>query len=290
MADKEDTPKTELEDQGEAKPQEAVPPQPTPETPPEAPADEYSPRQGETLEAYAARVRNEVSWRDRQLGQQHKRLKDRETRAMEIEAENQRLKEQAEHRPADAGKPPVAPQPRPAATPPAVDPSAVAAARVQLEMERTEAALLKNPEWPSALANFQRIGGIPQEVMNAVLDTDDPAHVLVTLGKDMNKFTQIIDLPEGKRRAALIKIGMEPEQKAAEPKAEPKKKPSEAPPPRPGLPAGGAAVLAEGDVDLYDEKFATPEYDDAWYRKRAEQKAQSKGRPWSYGGKSGATR
>ncbi len=297
--DDKDTPQTELEGQGEATPKDSPPQPPAEEAAPEASQDGFSPKTGESLEAYAARIRNEVSWRDRQLTQQHKRIKDRDAKAIEIEQENQRLKAQNTAKPPQEqqNQPIPTPQARPAPT--GVAPDAIAAARVQIEMERTEAALLKNAEWPSALANFQRVGGIPQEFMNAVLDTDDPAYVLVALGRDMNKFTQLMELPEGKRRAQLIKIGMEPEQKAATPAKSEVKKPSEAPPPRVSLPSGGAVgtpdtefnpgiddrITPDEDGGLgynaQKDKYRSNEYDDAWYAARRRQKQNSQGRPWS---------
>ncbi len=296
MADQ-DTPQSDLEAQGEAQEQPAPAPQPEARPTPEVPTDDFNPRQGETVEAYAARVRSEMNWRDKQLGRQHRKIKESEERlakAQEFEAENQRLRDLAQagaRSPASTGtQPPPQPQssvpPRPVAPVGGVDPTAMAAARRQIGIERTAETLGKNTDWPAASANFEKAGGIPMELMDAVLDTDDPAHVLVTLGKDMNKFQQVMDLPEGRRRAALIKIGMETSEKP-EAKVE-VKKPSSAPSPTSNLPAGGGAVAAEGDIDLYDQKYATSEYDDAWFRKRAEQKLNSRGRPWSVGGKGGS--
>lgn len=303
MADNEqDTPQTPTEGQGTQVPAQATE-QPAQETASQAvSADNLAPLPNESLEAYAARVRGEVSWRDRQLTQQHKRIKERDDRLakiQEIEVENARLKELAQSgtRPPGQEPPKPAPTTTPAQPTPQVGQDAIAQARFQIGMENTQEALLRDypQDWAIAHSNLQKAGGIDPGIMNAVLDTDDPAYVLVTLGKDMNRYTQIMEMSEGRRRAALIKIGMEKSQKPAEPaKALPR--PSAAPAPTQGLPAGSAAPVEGAIVPDQDDrapipppgqfaqdKYRSDQYDAAWYAARRQQKLNSQGRAWSPG-------
>ncbi len=282
MAEQEqDTPKTDTEGQEEAKEQPATQQPEEAKTAPEPSADDLSPKTGETLEAYAARVRGEVNWRDRQINRQHRKIKESETQAIQAAERTQAAPQQPPAAQAQ-GAPPQAPRPQ---TAPGIDPGTLAAARRQVLVERTTEQLNRNPEWTAASANFQKAGGIPEPLLDDVMATDDPAAVLIALGKDPGKYQELLDMSENRRRAVIYQIGMKLEK--PEPKKE-AKKPSEAPAPVQRLQEGGSATMAEGDIDLYDEKFAKPDYDDAWFRKRAEQKANSRGRPWSYGGKGGA--
>jgi hypothetical protein len=305
MADNADTPQTDLEARPEGEQTPATPAPPQPQATPEAPQDDLNPKAGETLEAYAARVRGEVNWRSKQIDRQHRKIKETEAqqvRLAEIEAENQRLRDLAQMRqPGATTQPPAAPVSQPPRQQPqaGVDPGTMAAARRQIGIERTSEQLAKIPEWTAASANFERAGGIPMDLMDSVLVTDDPAYVLVTLGKDMNRFQQVMDMPPDRRTAALIKIGMEPALKA-EPKPE-VRRPSEAPAPRTGLPAGGSAAPDEGgfvpdrdDRVVPDERmqyspdrdrYRSDEHDQAWYAARRRQKLNSEGRPWSPGGR-----
>jgi len=308
MADDQNAPQTDTDNQGKA-PDAGGTQTPAPENKaapePSTSIDDLAPRQGETLEAYSARMKGEVGWRDKQIGRQHRQKKEADeklTKAAEIEAENTRLKELAEasnRKPADNRQ--VQPAPTPPPSKPGVDPGLLAQARFQVAMERVSEELGKHAEWTSAAQNYEKAGGIPPDFMQAVLDTDDPTHVLITLGKDMNRYQQILDLPEGRRRAALIKLGMEPGQAAPAAPVPAPKKPSSAPTPTGGgLPAGGSAPQEGGfdpDADCRvapdqwgktQGKFSEDQYDAEWYRKRAEQKRNSQGRPWSYGGKVGA--
>lgn len=300
-----DTPQTDLEAQGEAEKKQASIPQEADKPKDGAPADDFAPKQGETLEAYAARMRGEVTWRDRQIGRQHRKLKEGDeklTRAQEIEAENQRLKQLAEagakksreSEPADTQAPPRQPLSTPVGTPADLK----AQARFEVQVERLGAELLEKhtDEWRSAHANFERVGGVTPEVLSAVLDTDDPAYVMLKLGKNMGEYQRILDLPEGRRRAALIKMGMEP---AQAPPPKPDKKPSAAPAPRTDALPPGSAAPPEGGFDpdadcrvTADEnmqyspsadKYRSDTHDREWYRKRIEQKRNSRGRPWSVG-------
>lgn len=302
MAENEqDTPQEAKEGQGEASqkpaisvPQEGKDAQAAPQ------ADDFGPKQGETIEQYANRMRNEVGWRDQQLKRATRQKSEADAKAAkaaEIEAENQRLKALAE-----AGTKKKESEPDRPALPrqPVGAPADLKQqARFEVQVEKLGADLLEKhaDEWRSAHANFERVGGVQPEFLAAVLDTDDPSYVMLQLGKNMNEYQRIMDLPEGRRRAALIKLGMEPGQQAAAPKPE-VKKPSGAPPPTTGALPPGSAAPAEGSFDpdadcrvpLEQRATATGKYssdadDPAWYARRLEQKRNSKGRPWSLGGR-----
>jgi hypothetical protein len=273
--------------------------------------DQFAKRADETIEAWAERLRGEVNWRDRQMGRQYRQIKERDDklgRLTELEAENNRLRELAQagtrtQPSANSGQveptpPAPSPQPRVMASQPTSAPANVMAeARMQVKVEELSAKLQENPEWTAVHANFTRIGGIDPNVVSDLLDTDDPVHVMMTLGRDMNRYQQILDLPEGRRRAALIKIGMEPGQK---PKEEPKPRLSTAPQPLGGLPSGGSPPPETIADDIYDTKYnykpgeynSTEEAqnranDAAWFAARRRQKAESQGRVWSPGRPSG---
>jgi hypothetical protein len=155
-------------------------------------------------------------------------------------------------------------------------------------------------EWPEVFDNLQKLGGVSNDLMDAILATDDPAYVLITLGKDPAKVQDMVDMPSARRQAALIKIALEKTAKSAEPPKTPAKRPSGAPPPPSGQPPGRGGSPPAGQVDLYDERLQFSNYykgprdpdpernaDDAWYAERERQKRESRGRPWSIGGKAG---
>ncbi len=306
MANEQDTPQNELEPQGDAPAKEAAEAPPPKDKPP-AEADEGDalvPKSGETVEQYAARIRGEVSWRDKQMARQYRQKKDadeRLTKMAEVEAENQRLTDLANSanrkaKPDDEPPRAVPAQPAPKQTP-GLSPEAMAQARFTIGVEKLGEQLNGRKEWASASRNLEAAGGIPPEVVSAVLDTDDPAHVMIQLGANMEKFQQIMDMPEGRRRAALVKIGMETAKSEASPPPPPVKKPSSAPAPRESLPSGGGAA-PPGDSIVPDrddrapiptpghfpeDKYRSDEHDAAWYAARKEQKRNSQGRPWSPG-------
>ncbi len=287
MADEQDQIEKPLEGQGEVK---NDPPIDTPEaeTPtseaPEPSSDPLAMKQGEKPEEYAVRIKKEVEWRDKQLNRQHRQKKEADERLAklaELEQQNKELQELATR-----GKKPAAEAPsqplqssQPVRTPPpGVSPEALAAARFQVGMERLGEELNKRPEWPEAYKNLERAGSIPENIVRDVIDTDDPAHVMLKLGQDMGLYQQILDMPEGRRRATLVKLGMETAKIEDRPAV---KKPSAAPPPRQALPAGDGARAPEGHVDIYDPKLAGEDHDAAWYAERTRQKRESQGRPWS---------
>lgn len=289
---------------------------PDPNNPPggaPAAAGGASPQGGWTQEAY-----------EKQIGRQHRRNKELETeveRLKGIEAENARLRELAAAavirpgaQPA-AGAPPAQPAaPSAPAAPAAPAQPTMSEAQIR-EDERRKDGIRRLGEsidntaeyaklWPEVQENFKKIGQLPVELMDQILATDDPAYVMITLGKDPVKLQQALDMAGPRRQAVLLKIAME---KA--PAADPSKgkRPSGAPPPPTGLPGGGGGTQPTGHVDLYDPKMQmagppTPDgaliprnleadkFDEAWYAERQRQKRESTGRPWSIGGTAGPRR
>ena len=109
-------------------------------------------------------------------------------------------------------------------------------------------------DFDSALTNFQKLGGLPIDTAQMILETDNPAEVFYALGKDLDKAQEIFDLPPVKRAAALVKFGAKLETPAKT------KKISDAPEPiRPTRSGGGAQ-----EADLYSER--TPI--DSWMKQR----------------------
>ncbi len=294
MADNEqDQPEKPLEGQGEVKNEPHIDTQEAEKTTSEAPepvGDPFAMKAGEKPEDYAVRIRKEVEWRDKQLNRQHRQKKEADERLAklaELEQQNKELQELATRakKPAsssttsyDAPSQPSQPSPPRTSPPPGVSPEALAAARFQVGMERLGEELNRRPEWPEAYKNLERAGSIPENIVRDVIDTDDPAHVMLKLGQDMGLYQQLLDMPEGRRRATLVKIGMETAKTEEKPAV---RKPSAAPPPRQALPAGEGARAPEGQVDIYDPRLATEEHDSAWYAERTRQKRESQGRPWS---------
>ena len=242
--------------------------------------------------AAAAEGTPKPDWRDRQIDRQHRKIKDLETnaaKAEELAAENERLRRMVEaqtraapkdgesgERPAPKPEARTEPEPKKPVAP--GDP--VAAARFQIGVENVSIALQRDyaKDWGVAQKNFEKIGGVDPKVMEAILDTDDPAYVLVTLGKNPDNYQNMLDLTPGRLRNELFKIAQE---KAAKAAPAPKPKPSNAPNPTGDLPTGGTAPA--GSVDLYDKAVD----DNAWYAERMRQKRESAGRPWSVGGRAG---
>lgn len=260
--------------------------------PGETPPGEPPAAGGEPPPAGAAPPAPATDWRDRQIDRQHRKIKELEgqaSRAAELAAENERLKQLVEARdrtaPPAPGAAPAAPAPAPS---PASRPEPASAGvteeavRFKIDVENLTAKLQTDhaKEWPEAAKNFEKVGGIPPTLMQDILGTDDPAFVLIQLGKNPEKYQNLLDLPPARQRNELFKIAQE---KTAPPPAPPK--PSGAPAPV-GHIAPPASAAPAGSINLYDDKVE----DDRWYAERMRQKRESQGRPWSFGGRSGAAR
>ena len=122
-------------------------------------------------------------------------------------------------------------------------------------------------DFRSVAENLQAVGFSPYrdpqsgqivngDLMQMVMEMDDPAQVLFDLGSDPNKARQIMELPPNKRMVALAKLGVTANS------------PKEAPPvsraPRPIAPVEGSARPTSDPQDS--------DSDEEWFRKRNEQK------------------
>lgn len=224
-----------------------------------------------------------ADWKDKQIDRQHRKLKEQEARERELLAENQRLTQLAEsaaRRSAD----PAAPEP-PAAR--REEPTRQAAApveqvkeqvRLEMQIENLTETVKREyaAEWPTAYENFQRQGGIDPATLASIMATDDPAYVLVELGKNPDRYQELLDMPAARRQTEFIKLAMA-KPKAAEPKPR-AKTPSGAPAPVAPVSGGGAP---SGHIDLYASDMSSAEKDADWYAERLRQKRDSEGRPWS---------
>jgi hypothetical protein len=237
-------------------------------------------------------------WTKKQINRQHGKIKTLEQRVAEVEAENRRLQELAEAQrraaPADTAAPapsPAAPAAVPQPTPRPAAPAAISdddpvvlrkaqeldTARqyqrglVELNAKGEEAYGAK---WPKVLEDIKSFGGFDQFTLEQIMTTDNPHKVLFELGSKPELYQRVIDptLSPAKRLTEFVKIATT---QAPTPKA---KEPSGAPIPVETVGGRGGAA-PEGDV--YDPKLASDEKDPDWYRIRAEQKRNSRGRPWS---------
>jgi hypothetical protein len=263
---------------GSAPPQDPPPADP-PVTPPAELAEDSAPP------APAEPVRVKSPWEgiapeaiEKQVNRQHRRQKELEDQLAAERSEKEQLRQilEARQRQApDAANPPPPPStPSPAPTGQA-DP--VAVARFQLEVEQIGQKLTTEygNDWPDVSRRFEMMGGMSPQIMQSILATDDPAYVIIQLGKKPEKYQEILDLPPAKQTAALIRIGLEKSTAAAVAAVKPPPKPSDAPAPVEHLAPGGRA--SSGSINLYDDKTE----DDRWFAERMRQKRESVGRPWS---------
>lgn len=259
-------------------------------------------------------------WRDKELNRKHAKLKTTEqerdaerVKNAEIAAENERLRQLVEaanrrapvageaERPAAVAErvAPVAP-----AKPAQSDDERIAAKAAQIVAQQTaeqqmDAAVAKGKadfgaKWDASIENLRSLGGFDQDTLMGILATDDPAKVLYELGHDPGDgnepaYIRVMQLPPAKRLNELAKIALKTSN------APPAKKISDAAPPVEPIVQGGTAAR-EKPFDIYDQKIVPGSWekspfevmkmdseanDDKWYAARAEQKKNSKGRPWS---------
>jgi len=220
-------------------------------------------------------------WRDRQIDRQHRKLKEEQDRVAALAAENEQMRQMLDARQRqtpDQATPPAPPTLAPSAPAGQPDRSQLRAeTRFEMEVEQIGTRLTTEyaNEWPEIRNRLEQMGGMTPQVMQAILATDDPAYVIIQLGKKPEKYQEILDLPPAKQTAALIRIGLEKNAAALAAAARPAPKPSDAPAPVEHLAPGGRAP--SGAINLYDDKIS----DDQFYGERMRQKRESVGRPWS---------
>lgn len=118
-------------------------------------------------------------------------------------------------------------------------------------------------EWQKAIENLVTLGGdgsFTVEVMQGILATDDPAHVLLELGRKPAEYQRIMELPAAKRQTEMVKIAMQTPTKAKISSA-----------PAPVDPVGGRPAPSAGlRDDMTDDEWNAAR--DAIERKRWEEK------------------
>jgi hypothetical protein len=145
-----------------------------------------------------------------------------------------------------------------------------AAARAQQAAEafdaKCNAAYAKGKEtfaddFDGAVKNLQSVGAMQREVLDLVLETEDPAKVLYELGSDPDKAAALIAMPPAKRALEIARIAVVPP---------PKSKPANlSNAPRPVTPVDGSARVSSEPSDEDD--------DETFFRKREAQLAARAG-------------
>lgn len=191
-------------------------------------------------------------WQDKELKTKHRQLQDAKRREAELLAEvdaqkallakfNQGKTEEAPLIPADEIEKRV---------------QAELANRTYLEksnsVNETGSKAYGN-NWSEAIENLTILGGFDMPTMNGVLATDDPAKVLFELGKNPDKYHQIMGLPLERRIIEMGKLAMQPVTKQI----------SSAP--APVSPVGGRAAPAK-------ETLSDTMDDDKWFTTRRQQR------------------
>jgi hypothetical protein len=117
-------------------------------------------------------------------------------------------------------------------------------------------------EWQKSIENLVTLGGdgsFTADVMQGILATDDPAHVLYELGRRPAEYQRIMELPQARRQTEMVKLAMQTN----------KVKISSAP--APVEPVGGRPAPSAGlRDDMSDDEWNAAR--DAIDRKRWEEK------------------
>jgi hypothetical protein len=243
----------------EAVPETPAPTEATQEELPLAAATEEAPEADKPIEAAAEKIEEKPAeepkpdWKEKELKSKHRQLQDAKRREDELRAEietqrallakfNQGKEEQ-----------------------PAVIPVSEIDRRVQEQIAQTrynEQCNKVNEDgkklegWDNAVENLSLVGGFDQATMSGVLATDDPAKVIYELGKNPDRYHQIMQMPLERRILEMGKIAMTPSSTKPVSNA-----------PAPVSPVGGRAAPAA--VTLRDEMP-----DETWFPIRERQKLE----------------
>lgn len=209
-------------------------------------------------------------WRDKQLRKRNAQLaeaREKLSRAQEIEAENQRLKDLLEKATTAAGGAGAGSEAA-AGSAAASTAKGLTEAEVDALAERkaaekqfkrdTEAALAQGAkdypkkDWEQAIENVKAAGGFDPEVLAQILGTDNPAKIIYELGRDPDRFEEVNNLSPHRRMAEFVKMTI--------PAAAPRKAVSKAA--DPVEPVGGRGVQA-AKVNVYDPNITDEQYYEA---------------------------
>ncbi|HEX5508928.1 MAG TPA: hypothetical protein VFX37_10535 [Pseudolabrys sp.] len=247
----------------------------TPETPQggegEGTGAEGEKEKGAAAEAEGTKEEAEPQpdWRDKELKRKHAQIKDKERRLEEREREIEQLRKanadlevlaQRGGTKAEGEKPASVERPTPQTIP---EERIKAEAQKLRDTERYNENLVtinsageKNygKEWGKALDNLATLGTVEMDTMQAIMATDAPEKVLYELGKNPGEYQRIMELPKYRQHTEFVKLSL---------KEAPKPKPSAAP--EPTDPVNSRVTPSAELNDKMD--------DEAWYKKRAEQRA-----------------
>lgn len=190
-------------------------------------------------------------WRAKQLGRQHRKLKEAER---ELAEKNQRI----------ADLEALTQKTETVAQPQLTQAQIQEAARKLRDQDRYSESLVainqageKNykGDWAKALENLSQLGTVEMPTMQGILATDDPAKVLYELGKNPSEYLRIMELSPARQQTEFVKLSLKP---AAT------KKVSDAPEPVDAVRGRVQPSTLPSDTDS----------DEDWYRKWNEHRAK----------------
>lgn len=106
-------------------------------------------------------------------------------------------------------------------------------------------------EFDAAVKNLGAVGAMQRDILEMVLDTEEPHKVLYELGRDPAKAAALLDMTPAKRAMEIARLSVVPAKKAANPLSQA---------PAPVRPVEGTARASTDPRDDDD--------DDAWFAKR----------------------
>lgn len=238
------------------KPAEETPEGEPAETKPEEPAEAKDAAEGEG----DADEEDESEGTPEQKEERRKRGGGWSRKRDKLRMENEWLKEQLMARGAQPPQQPTQPAKEKTADEKVFDMMKSVAAQAlaeQKERERAEQAnadflrkqrefAAKHPDYDDAIDSVRHIG-VPNEHLDAILTSDDPAAIMYALAKAPDELARIARLPLAKAERELGRLEAKLASVAAVPKAQPK---SAARPPAPPTTVGGKASSARNLDDL----------------------------------------
>jgi hypothetical protein len=237
--------KPNMSEQALAPKEEVKAADPVPEGEVDPPNTEAEPKAEEKPE-------EQEDWRAKQLGRQHRKLKEAER---ELAEKNQRI---ADLEALTQQKTETAPQPQ------LTQAQIQAEARKLRDADRYRESLVainqageKNykGDWAKSLENLSQLGTVEMPTMQGILATDDPAKVLYELGKNPSEYLRIMELPPARQQTEFVKLSL---------KTQTAKKVSEAPEPVDAVRGRVQPSTLPTDTDS----------DEDWYRKWNEHRSK----------------
>lgn len=204
-------------------------------------------------------------WRDREIKRKHAQLQDAKRREQEKDAELTALREIASRvnggAAAEGDDPPARTTPAAPRTQDEVEEAAqrlVAKRNFDTAANEADAAGKKTygADWDKVTGTLSTLGGFDPGSMQMILASDNPAQVIHAMGANPDKYHEIMGLPEAKRNAEIIKLGLAPAPKKKE------------------ISSAAAPVDTVGNRNRRDPTELRDDLtDDEWYARRQQQKA-----------------